>query len=197
MIPNIILIVCSLLGLFGHNIINQWLFHGLNHLIVPLVIIFFIIPIISIFSVILKGRIAPFIANLILMISLSFVITSNIFNFITLNGGENDLIKFANLAKKENNRLTAFIPSRKHSLVYYYDKPVEFLNTKNINILKEYIERNPDTYIVVEIKEMSKVEQNDIKFIIIDTGKRYCLIQKRPEHLKENDDEKEPEVFVY
>ena len=197
MIPNIILIVCSLLGLFGHNIINQWLFHGLNHLVIPLVIIFFVIPVISIFAVILKGRIAPFVANIILMISLSFVITSNIFNFITLNGGENDLIKFANLAKKDNNLLTAFIPARKHSLVYYYDRPVEFLKTGDINILKEYIEKNPEVYIVVEIKEMSKVEQNGIKFIIIDTGKRYCLIQKMPESIEENLDTKEPEIFVY
>lgn len=197
MIPNLILIVCSLLGLFGHNILNQWLFHGLNHIIIPLVIIFFVIPVISIFSVILKGRIAPFVANLILMISLSFVITTNIFNFITLNGGENDLIKFANLSKKENNTLTAFIPSRKHSLTYYYDKPVEFLDTTNIEVLKEYIEKNPEAYIVVEIKDMSRVEQNEIKFIIIDTGKRYCLIQKMPQNLEEKQDTKEPEIFVY
>ena len=197
MVPNLIFITCSFIGLFGHNIVNQWLFHSLKHIIVPLVIIFFVIPIISIFAVILKGRVTPFISNLVLMLSLSFVITSNIFNFITINGGENDLIKFANIAKKDNAVLTAYIPSRKHSLVYYYDKPVEFLNSKNIDELKKYLNKNPEAYIVVEIKEMSNVERNEIKFIIIDAGKRYCLIQKMPEHIEKIESEKEPEIFVY
>lgn len=197
MIPNIILITCSLLGLFGHNIINQWLFHGLNHLFVPLIIIFFIIPIISIFAVVLKGRIAPFIANVILMVSLSFVITPNIFNFISINGGENDLINFARIAREDGADLTAFIPSRKHSLVYYYDKPVKFLETKNLETLNEYINKNPEAYIVAEIKNMWKVEEKGIKYILIDSGKRYCLIQKMPKGLEQQQDNAEPEIFIY
>lgn len=197
MIPNIILITCSLLGLFGHNIINQWLFHGLNHLFVPLIIIFFIIPVISIFAVVLKGRIAPFIANVILMVSLSFVITPNIFNFISINGGENDLINFARIAHEDGADLTAFIPSRKHSLVYYYDKPVKFLETKNLETLNEYINKNPEAYIVAEIKNMWKVEEKGIKYILIDSGKRYCLIQKMPKGLEQQQDNTEPEIFIY
>lgn len=196
-IPNLILIVCSLLGLFGHNIINQWLYHGLNHLFIPLIIIFFVIPIISIFSVVLKGRIAPFAANVILMISLSFVITPNIFNFLAINGGENDLISFARLANEDNASLTAYIPARKHSLVYYYDKPVKFLKTTDLETLEKYLDENPNAYVVVEIKNMWKIEDKGIRYILIDSGKRYCLIQKMPKGIEKIEDNKEPEIFVY
>lgn len=196
-IPNIILIICSLVCIFGHNIINQWLFHGLNHLIVPLVIIFFVIPVIGIFSVILKGRIVPFLTNIILMISLSFVITPSIFNFMTLNGGENDLIKFAQISNKDGATLSAFITSKKYSLIYYYDKPVTFLKNKDIDVLKDYLDKNPQDYVVVEIKDMWKVEDKGIKYILIDSGKRYCLIQKMPKSIEENENNKEPQIFVY
>lgn len=196
-IPNLILIVCSLLGLFGHNIINQWLYHGLNHLFIPLIIIFFVIPIISIFSVVLKGRIVPFAANVILMISLSFVITPNIFNFLAINGGENDLISFARLANADNASLTAYIPARKHSLVYYYDKPVKFLKTTDLETLEKYLDENPKAYVVVEIKNMWKIEEKGIRYILIDSGKRYCLIQKMPKEIKQIEDNTEAEIFVY
>ncbi len=200
MIPNVILIICSLLGLFGHNIINKWLFQGLSHLILPLVIIFFIIPVISIFSVILRSRIVPYAANIILMLSLSFVITPTIFNFIALNGGENDLINFAQIANKDNAPLTAFIPAKKYSLIYYYDKPITFHNNKDFNWLKTYLEENPYTYVVVEIKDMWDIEEKKIKYMLLDSGKRYCLIQHLASSLQElqNEEEnKEPEVTIY
>ena len=200
MIPNVILIICSLLGLFGHNIINKWLFQGLSHLILPLVIIFFIIPVISIFSVILRSRIVPYAANIILMLSLSFVITPTIFNFIALNGGENDLISFAQIANKDNAPLTAFIPAKKYSLIYYYDKPITFHNNKDFNWLKTYLEENPYTYVVVEIKDMWDIEEKKIKYMLLDSGKRYCLIQHLASSLQElqNEEEnKEPEVTIY
>lgn len=197
MIPNIMLIACSIIALLGHNVINKWLFHGLNHLIVPLVILFFIIPLISIFSVMLNGRIAPFVSNLILMISLSFIITPNIFNFITSNGGENDLINFARIANKDNATLSAFIPSKKYSLVYYYDKPITFNNSNDLDLLKNYLKNNPHAYVVVEIKDMWKIEEHKIKYMLLDSGKRYCLIQQAPEGIINQEEEKEPEIIIY
>lgn len=200
MIPNLILIVCSLLGLFGHNIINKWLFQGLNHLILPLVIIFFVIPVISIFAVILKSRIVPYASNIILMISLSFVITPTIFNFIALNGGENDLINFAQIANKDNAPLTAFIPAKKYSLIYYYDKPITFHNNKDFDWLEKYLKENPYTYVVVEIKDMWDIEAKNIKYMLLDSGKRYCLIQHMAtslQEIQEPEDNTEPKVIVY
>lgn len=197
MIPNLIFIICSLIGIFGHNILNTWIFQGLSHLLIPLIIIFFVIPVISIFAVLLKGRIVPFTANIILMISLSFVITPTIFNFISLNSGENDLINFANIANKEKVELAAYIPSKKYSLVYYYDKPVVFHKNNDIKWLKEYINTNKQAYIVVEIKDMWDIEENKIIYTLLDTGKRYCLIKYMDPELLKKEDTEEPQIILY
>ncbi len=197
-VPNLALIICSLLGLFGHNILNQWLFQGFNNLIIPLIVIFFAIPVISIFAVLLKGRIIPFIANILLMISLSFVLAPSIFNFMTANGGENDLISFANIAKADETTLTAYIPSKKYSLVYYYDKPILFHNNDDLEWLKKYLDENPFAYVIVEIKDLWGIEDEKIRYMLLDSGNRYCLIQKMPDvEGFDEQEEQEAEVIVY
>jgi hypothetical protein len=197
-IPNLAFIVCSLLGLFGHNVLNQWISQGFSNLIIPLIVIFFVIPVISIFAVLLKGRIVPFIANIILMISLSFVLAPSVFNFITSNGGENDLITFANIAKDDQVTLTAYIPSKKYSLIYYYDKPVIFHDSNDVEWLRKYLDDNPYDYVVVEIKDLWDIEDAKIRYMLLDSGNRYCLIQKMPEiEGYEIPEEEEAEVIVY
>ncbi len=195
-IPNLILVICSLLGLFGHNILNKWIFQGFNNLIIPLIIIFFVIPVISIFAVILKGRIVPFVANIILMISLSFVLTPSIFNFITSNGGENDLISFARIANEDNVKLASYMAAKKYSILYYYDKPVIFHNNDDIEWLENFLKENPQAYVIVEIKDLWDIEENKIKYMLLDSGKRYCLIQHMIYDIPQ-EETTEPEVIVY
>ena len=197
-IPNLILIVCSLLGLFGHNVLNKWIFQGFNNLIIPLIIIFCIIPIISIFAVILRGRIVPYVANIVLMVSLSFVLTPSVFNFMSSNGGENDLIKFAQIANKDNVTLASYTSSKKYSILYYYDKPVIYHDNNDLEWLETFLQENPFAYVIVEIKDMWDIEDRHIKYMLLDSGKRYCLIQYmnfEPEEIEE--DNTEPEVIVY
>lgn len=197
LIPDVTLIVISLIGLFGHNVLNQWLFKGLNHLFIPLIIIFFVIPLIGIFAVILKGRLIVFISNVILMISLSFIIAPSIFNFISINGGENDLISYAQIAHKDKVVLAAFIPSKKYSLVYYYDNYVKFFNNKDLEGLKQYLINNPKDYVAVEIKDLWDIEEKGIKYMLLDAGKRYCLIQHMDYETEKLEDKTEPEVILY
>lgn len=195
-IPNLILIICSLIILFGHNFLNTMIFQGLNHLIIPFIIIFFIIPTIAIFAVILKGQITSFTSNLILMLSLSFILTPSIFNFIAYKGGEYDLINFTKLATENKAILTSFIHSKKYSILYYYDKKVNFYSLKDINFLKKYLKEHPNEYIIVEIKDLWTIEDNKIKYMLLDAGTRYCLIQHMPyEQIKENSEE--AEVIIY
>ncbi len=195
LIPNVILIVCSIIGLFGHNYINTLITQSLNQLIVPLVIVFFVIPVIGIFAVLLKGRIIAFSTNIILMIFLSGILAPTFFNFMIINGGQNDLMNFAQIAIKDNVKLTAYIPSRKHSLTYYYDNKVNFKHNSDIDWLKKYLKENPYDYVIVELKDLWTIEENKIPYMRIDSGKRYCLIQHRPETIKET--QKEPEIIVY
>ncbi len=190
MIPNLLFIICSFVGLFGHNFINTLTTSGFNFLIIPLIIIFFIIPLISIFSIILKGRIAAFISNIILMLCLSFVLTPGIFNFITINGGEQDLIVFARKSNIDKVKLATFTASKKYSLVYYYDGQVDYHSNKDFKWLKEFLSKNDNGYVITEIKDLWYIEAENIKYMLLDSGKRYCLIKYLPE-IKEEENEKE------
>ena len=196
-IPNILFIVCSFIALFGHDYINKLTIYGFNFLVIPLIIIFFLIPLISIFSVILKGRIPAFLANIILMISLSFVLTPGIFNFITLNGGESDLIEFADRANHDKVKLYSFMNSQKYSLMYYYDGDIEYRKNIDYEWLRKLLIENQKDYIITEIKNLWKIEEKNIKYMILDSGNRYCLIKYLPEVMeKAMEQEKEPEIII-
>ena len=197
MIPNIILIICSIIGLFGHNYINTVINQSLKSIITPLVMIFFVIPLFGVFTVLLKGRKTLFASNLILMISISLVLTPTFFNFMIANGGEKDLINFAQLAKKDNVKLTAFLPSQKHSITYYYDNKINFKNNNDVEWLKTYLVKNPHEYVIVEIKDLWDIEAKKIPYLLIDSGKRYCLIQHSPSSLKSIEKDEEPEIIVF
>ena len=194
LIPNIVLIITSIIGLFGHNIINKMITENLNNLISSLIIIFFVIPVIGIFSVILKGRKITFISNILLMISLTFILAPSFFNFMTINGGENDLITFANKAKEEKAELTAYIPAKKYSITYYYDNKVNFHNNNDTQWLMQYLKTNPNAYVITEIKELWDIDKAKIPYMLIDSGRRYCIIQHMPYELKK---ETNAEIRVY
>ena len=129
------------------------------------------------------------------MIALSSILAPTFFNFMIANGGEKDLITFANLASKENVKLTAYIPSKKHSITYYYDDKVNFKHNNDIEWLKNFLKENHNDYVIVEIKNLWEIEENKIPYMLIDSGKRYCLIQHLPEAIQEI--QKEPEVIIY
>ena len=190
-IPNLLFIIFSFIGLFGHNFINTLTTYGFNFLIIPLIIIFFIIPLISIFSVILNGRMVSFISNLILMISLSFILTPGIFNFITINGGEKDLIEFARKSNIDKVKLATFTASKKYSLVYYYDGQVDYHSNKDFKWLKEFLSTNDNGYVITEIKDLWNIEAENIKYMLLDSGKRYCLLKYLPEVKEEEEEEEE------
>ena len=194
LIPNIILIITSLIGVFGHNIINKMITEDFKYLMAPLIIIFFVIPVYGIFSVILKGQKNTFISNIVLMFLLTFIITPSFFNFMTLNGGENDLIKFADKAKTDQTELVAYIPSKKYSINYYYDKKVLYHKVKDTEWLKSYLKNNPKSYVIAEIKELWDIDEAKIPYMLVDSGRRYCIIQHLPYEIKKEND---VEVRVY
>ena len=157
------------------------------------------IKIIGIFSVILNARIPAYISNLILIISLSFVLTPGIFNFITINGGENDLIEFARKANTDKVKLSTFTASKKYSLVYYYDNIVDFHLNNDFVWLETFLETNKKDYVITEIKDLWTIEEKNIKYMLLDSGKRYCLIKHLPkvEEEQQQEEKKEPEINIY
>ncbi len=199
MIPNLLFIISSLVGIIGFDFIKQLSSQGFSYLIIPMAIIFFVIPLFGIFSVILKGRMLVYISNLILMISLSFVISPGVFNYIAVNGGETDLIKFSQEAEAQKIPLTTYMPSKKYSIVYYYDGHINFHKNNDIKWLREYMNKNPNHQIITEIKELWDIEKNKTEYLLIDSGKRYCVIKKLPKinTIKKEEKPAEPEIIVY
>ncbi len=198
MIPNLLFIICSLFCIFGYNFINTLTVNGFQYLIIPLIIIFFIIPLFGIFSIILKGRKAVFISNLILMMSLAYILTPSIFNFITVNTGEADLINFARKANENKIKLYTFMEGKKYSLIYYYDNRVEFHDNNDYEWLNSLLINNKNDYVITEIKELSEIEAKGIKYLLIDSGNRYCIIKHLPSSVeKQIKQEGEPQIIGY
>ena len=196
-IPNIFFIICAIALLLGHKAINELSVYGVVLLVIPLVTIFFVIPLISIFTVIVKGKIPAFILNIVLMISLICTLMPSGYNFIAINSGESDLIAFARKAHEDKVQLSAFIPSRKYSLEYYYENKIDFHNNNEYDWLKKHITENEKDYIVTEIKDLWSIEDREIKYMLLDSGKRYCIIKHLPKQEEEKlKQEEEPEVII-
>ena len=196
-IPNIFFIICAIGLLLGHKAIDNLSIYGAVLFVIPLVTIFFVIPLISIFAVTVRGKIPAFILNIILMISLTYTLMPSGYNFISVNSGESDLIEFARKAHENGVKLSAFIPSRKYSLEYYYENRIDFHNNTEYDWLEKYITENEKDYIVTEIKDLWNIEDKQIKYMLLDSGKRYCLIKYLPktEEIKLQNEE-EPEVII-
>ncbi len=197
LIPNLLLIICSVTILFGHNYLNNFISNDIYKLIIPMIAVFFVVPVFGIFAVILKGRKQSFISNVILMTAISLILTPSFFNFMSDNGGENDLIKFANKAKQDKAKLTAFITSKKYSIIYYYDNVINFHNSTDTDWLKAYLIKNPNDYVITEIKDLWNIENKQIPYMLLDSGKRYCLIQHMPYKIQAAESKEEPEIIVY
>ena len=57
--------------------------------------------------------------------------------------------------------------------------------------------KNPHEYVIVEIKDLWDIEAKKIPYLLIDSGKRYCLIQHSPSSLKSIEKDEEPEIIVF
>lgn len=159
----------------------------------PIVIVSYIIPIFVIIFCIVKNKIMLIITYLITMIYLSGIITPYLYTFISMTTGENDLINFATNTNTQNKKLLAFISKKKYIIPYYYDKNVEFHNNKDYNFLKEYLKNNKDANVIIKIKDLNNIEKEGINYNLVNTGKKYCLI----EYSKDNLIEEDVEIITY
>lgn len=89
--------------------------------------------------------------------------------------GQDDLLKYAQLAKEKDYTLTTYGFSHKYSLIFYGGKPVVFgRHLKPSDLTRELdIENN---YVIVPHKKMKDIES--INFDIISSDKKYVLIDE-------------------
>lgn len=176
-ITNTIFIIAAIAAIFTPFFLNEELLTGIAPFRNQVIALFFIIPTIGIFAVIMKQRILSFITNVVLMIGIMIISVMYIFNFMC-TFGENDLIKFAQKAKHEKAKLATFDFGRRYSAMYYYEGIVDFHTENDIKWLKNYTSKNPNAYIIVKLKNMENLDKS-FKYQIIETGQKYCLIRKK------------------
>lgn len=90
--------------------------------------------------------------------------------------GQNDLIKYAKMAKDNNHAIASYGFGRRYSLNYYYQKHVIYeRDINNYAKLKELL-ADKNTVVIIRNKNADEISQN-AKFTVIEKGKKYSLIK--------------------
>lgn len=90
--------------------------------------------------------------------------------------GQNDLIKYAKIAKDNNHAIASYGFGRRYSLNYYYQKHVIYeRDINNYAKLKELL-ADKNTVVIIRNKNADEISQN-AKFTVIEKGKKYSLIK--------------------
>lgn len=117
-----------------------------------------------------------FITYVLFMTFLSAFGTGLFFN-IDYKFGQDDLMRFAHIAKEQNKTITCYKFTHKYSLIYYRDgnEPIVYGGDLEIDDLKRELAKK-DNFVIIKKKQID----DDIKklnYKIIDEGRRYILVE--------------------
>lgn len=117
-----------------------------------------------------------FASYVIFMLALSAFGTGLFFN-IDYKFGQNDLMKFAQIAKENNKTISCYRFSHKYSLIYYRDgnEPIVYGKEFNIEDLKRELNKD-NNYVIIKKKQIDD-DIKKLKYNIIDSGRRYVLVE--------------------
>ena len=122
-----------------------------------------------------RGRyLGVFFTYVLLMLALSAFGTEKFFK-IDYKFGQDDLLKYAQIAKKENKTLTCYRFSHKYSLIYYGGKPVEYGKDFTLADLKTALEKTNNLVIIPHKVIDEEVESLD--YNVIEDGRKYMLVE--------------------
>ena len=116
-----------------------------------------------------------FVVYVLFMASVSAFATDNFFK-IDYKFGQDDLMKFAEFANKENIALTTFNFGHKYSLIYYGEEPVTFGPELESEDLQMELKKK-NHMVIVKKKEMKNL--GNVKYNLIEEGRRYALIDAK------------------
>lgn len=117
-----------------------------------------------------------FITYVLFMTLLSAFGTGLFFN-IDYKFGQDDLMKFAKIAKEQNKTITCYKFTHKYSLIYYRngDKPVVYGGNFDVNDLKRELSIK-DNYVIIKKKQIDD-EIKNLNYNIVSEGRRYMLLE--------------------
>ena len=91
--------------------------------------------------------------------------------------GQDDLMRYAKLAKDNNKSITCYKFTHKYSLIYYRDgsEPVVYGGDFEIDDLKRELEKD-NNYVIIKKKQIDD-EIKKLNYNIIEEGRRYLLLE--------------------
>lgn len=115
-----------------------------------------------------------FFTYVLLMLVLSAFGTEKFFK-IDYKFGQDDLLKYAQIAKNENKTITCYKFTHKYSLIYYGGKPVVYgIDFTPVELKQELAK--PNNLVIIPHKAIDK-EVEALDYNIIEDGRKYVLVE--------------------
>ena len=168
---NSIWFVAIILLFFIKFILPQEIYIAFQKIQIITLIIIIPFVIASWIFIIKNQRVKLFFSTAILMSLLSGFLTPYVYEF-NYTFGQNDLMKFAEIANKNKYTISTYLTGKKYSLLYYGNqKEIKFYNKNDINWLKKELKKKNNIVIVRnrEIKNLPvKIKIRGFKYSIIE-----------------------------
>ncbi len=115
-----------------------------------------------------------FFTYVLLMLVLSAFGTEKFFK-IDYKFGQDDLLKYAQIAKNENKTITCYKFTHKYSLIYYGGKPVVYgIDFTTVELKQELAK--PNNLVIIPHKAIDE-EVEALDYNIIEDGRKYVLVE--------------------
>lgn len=115
-----------------------------------------------------------FFTYVLLMLALSAFGTEKFFK-IDYKFGQDDLLKYAQIAKNENKTITCYKFTHKYSLIYYGGKPVVYgIDFTPVELKQELAK--PNNLVIIPHKAIDE-EVEALDYNIIEDGRKYVLVE--------------------
>ncbi len=120
-----------------------------------------------------KKRLNIFLSTAISMALLSGFMTPYAFEFI-YSFGQNDLMRFAKIAKDNNLTISTYLTGRKYSLLYYGNQQkIDFQTNPDINWLRQELLKE-NNLLIVRNKDLKNIPPVNI----VEKGDKYAVIER-------------------
>ena len=111
---------------------------------------------------------------IVFMAALTIFANIFVFNYV-VSFGQADLIKFAKYAKQNGLKLATFDFGYRYSSIFYYNNHVDVQSEPDYKWLSEHL--NNDYVVILKNKNIVTMP-SDVKFQVMETGKKYTLVKK-------------------
>ena len=175
-VVGVIFIIASIAALFTEMYLPSQLNADISPAKPLCIILLFCCGITSIIFAKKEKYAGVFITYVLFMTFLSAFGTGLFFN-IDYKFGQDDLIRFAEIAKEQNKTLTCYKFTHKYSLIYYRDgnEPIVYGGDFKIEDLKRELAKK-DNFVIIKKKQIDdNIQKLDYK--VIDEGRRYILVE--------------------